>query len=146
MRGQTPLSLRERNALVRILASASNGLTRLEPRQRAALDSYSEIVCSPPLKELEVVEAARAVIRVWSEINGAMKRRRRYYYPAVLVDETPAPLAPIEPGAPFIELAQDLMHLGVVEASTEVITPRLWDIGEHATEVVMFKKITDAAQ
>jgi hypothetical protein len=151
-----PLSPRERSALHRILAASSRGRLDLEPRQRAALDAYAEILSTPPIEEAEVVVAARAVIRVWAEGESRPKAqpRRRTYIPAILLDPTPAPVVPalpftpIAPETPFLDLARDLADLGIVEASTEVVhaySP-LYDLADRATEVVTFRTLDSTSR
>jgi hypothetical protein len=65
--GEGPLSQRERSALLRILSASTRDKTGLGPRQRAALDAYSEILSTPPVSPIDVVRAARAMIRIWGD-------------------------------------------------------------------------------
>jgi hypothetical protein len=138
MRLAPPLSERERSALYRILASSTRGRPNLEPRQRAALDAYAEIIASPPLEELAVVHAARAVIRVWADLNVAAKApQKRRYFPAVLLDPEEDPA-----DSPFNELANDLWNPGIVEAATEIVaaSPLLYDLSpDRPTEALSFR-------
>lgn len=138
-RSDPPLSAREKSALFRILAASTRGRPNLEPRQRAALDAYAEILASPPIEEHEVVNAARAVIRVWSELHVAPKPVRRRYFPAVLLD----PEEPVAADEPFVDLANDLWNPGVVEAATEVVmasSPLLYDLSpDRPTEAVSYR-------
>ena len=67
LRGEEPLSQRERSLLLRILSASTRDKTGLGPRQRAALDAYSEILSTPPVSPIDVVRAARAMIRIWGD-------------------------------------------------------------------------------
>lgn len=69
-----PLSARERAALIRILGISSDE-PGLEPRRKAALDAYIEVLSSPPLVPDEVLSAARALIRTWAEVGTAARPR-----------------------------------------------------------------------
>lgn len=67
-----PLTVRERTALIRILGLSSDDAS-LEPRRKAALDAYIEVLSSPPLVPDEVLSAARALIRTWAEVGTAAR-------------------------------------------------------------------------
>jgi hypothetical protein len=148
MRGITPLSAHERSALFRILASSTRGRPNLHPRQRAALDAYAEILASPPFAEGEVLNAARAVIRVWSEVREhASSARPR---PALTAKKKliPAVLLDLEETPPFIDLTHDLMSSSMIERATEVVMARspLYDLAaDRPTEIVGFRPLITGA-
>jgi hypothetical protein len=133
-----PLTARERTELYRILSASTRGRPQLHPRQRAALDAYAELIASPPFSESEVVSAARAVIKVWSEVARPVVSAKKRLIPAVLLDlEEP----------PFVDLTIDLLPSMVIEAATEVVMARspLYDfVEQRSTEVISYRPLTGA--
>ena len=90
-----PLSDHERLALIRILALSVQDPHVLQPRQKAALDAYLCVLSQPPLDAIEVLSAARALIRTWAQVSEAARTaparkpsdKRANAIPATLLDD-----------------------------------------------------------
>jgi hypothetical protein len=84
------LSADERTALLRILGASARSTQGLRSRQKAALDAYLYVLSQPPLEPIEVLAAARALIRTWDEVKEAQPRKpsevRRRIIDAILLD------------------------------------------------------------
>lgn len=101
----SPLSARERAALIRILGISSQDGHVLESRRKAALDAYLEILSRPPLDPVEVVAVARALIRVWAEVGTARR---------------PAPIRETPSGGPLSASRSNAIFATLLDPETNV--------------------------